>query len=134
MLVNKYSALLVDDDRTFQGIAAAILRDVGFSVEKAFSGLEAIAKAKAQTFDVIFMDCNMPEPDGFETTQRIRALEGGSRDSTIVALSGALESEEIIRKCLESGMNDCIAKPLRPEQLRSRMKRWGLSSLGATSS
>ena len=125
---HKIKALLVDDDRTTREMSAIAATRMGFSITMAESGEQAIKYFKKKQFDVIFMDIEMPEMDGFETTRRIRELEGEAASTHIIALSGNIRNENIVHQCIEHGMNDCIAKPLREVSLKERSKKWNLKT------
>ena len=105
--------LLVEDNRTNQKLAAAQLGKLGCQVEIVGHGKEALGALERAAFDVIFMDCQMPEMDGFEATRRIRALEKErcARPLTIVAMTAnAMQGDR--EACLAAGMDDYISKPV----------------------
>jgi signal transduction histidine kinase len=105
--------LLVEDNRTNQKIAAAQLSKLGCRVEIVNNGKEALGALERASFDAIFMDCQMPEMDGFEATRKIRALEKerSARPITIVAMTAnAMQGDREV--CLEAGMDDYISKPV----------------------
>ena len=121
---SKYRALVVDDDRTTLELSCAMLVDNGFMADKAYSGDEAITLCSRHVYDLVFMDIEMPGLDGYETVKAIRNLDKGSCNAYIFALSASLTSPEMVHKCFSAGMNDCMAKPLRPKVLRTRLMRW----------
>jgi signal transduction histidine kinase len=105
--------LLVEDNRTNQRIAAAQLSKLGCKVEIVNNGREALNAFGKASFDAVFMDCQMPEMDGFEATQKIRALERerSARPVTIVAMTAnAMHGDR--ESCLAAGMDDYISKPV----------------------
>lgn len=106
-------ALIVDDNRINQIVTQRILEKRKFHCEIANSGYEAIDKLKAESFDVVLMDVNMPGMDGMETTQKIREF---NTEIPIIALT-AVEIEEMREGILKSGMNDIIVKPYDTNQL-----------------
>lgn len=113
-------ALLVEDYPVNQVFAQRLLTKFGFTViDHAENGAEALEKYKANTYDVIFMDCQMPELDGYETTRRIRAMEESTtRHTPIIAMTAnAMMGDR--EKCLNSGMDDYVSKPLRVQHIRS---------------
>jgi signal transduction histidine kinase/CheY-like chemotaxis protein len=106
------SLLLVEDEPVSQMIVAGLLADEGYEVDTASSGSEALEKVAQRSFDVILMDLRMPEMDGFETTMCIRSLPDKRVATTkIVAFTGDV-MKETVRKCLDGGMDDIIAKPI----------------------
>ncbi|MBL8768959.1 MAG: response regulator, partial [Planctomycetes bacterium] len=107
--------LVVDDNPVNRKIAAKMLERIGCIADEARGGVEALARVDASDYDLVLMDCQMPEMDGFETTRRLRATPRG-KDLRIVALT-AHSLEEHRRMSLESGMNDHITKPVRLEDL-----------------
>jgi signal transduction histidine kinase/CheY-like chemotaxis protein len=117
--------LLAEDNQANQLIALGMLEKLGCQVVVANNGREAIDHAVRTRFDVILMDCQMPEVDGYEATEALRALEKGlGRPRTpIVALTAnALETDRL--RCLEAGMDDHVGKPYTLVILRSALLRW----------
>ena len=114
--------LVVDDDENNRDLALEIFQPTGLTVEMAFTGIEAVEMATATAYDLILMDMRMPRMDGLEATRRIRRLPGYAR-TPILAMTGNtfLEDRE---KCLESGMNDFIPKPVRLEELYTKLLEW----------
>jgi signal transduction histidine kinase len=116
--------LLVDDNMTNLAVAHAILEALGCVVTQAQNGLEAVAAYRGGNFDLVLMDCHMPEMDGIEATRAIRqieALRGGH--TPIIALT-ADAMEENRRRSLEAGMDDRVIKPLTISILTSRIGTW----------
>lgn len=115
--------LLVDDNEVNRVVAKAMLERLGYEVEVMSNGRDAVSAADSGRYDAIFMDCLMPEMDGYEATARIRDSEGSGRHTTIVAVTAsALNGDR--EKCLEAGMDDYISKPLRPAILADVLGRW----------
>jgi CheY-like chemotaxis protein len=97
------------------------------------TGLEALDALLGVTYDLVLMDCQMPEMDGYEATQRIRERERGQRRLPVVAMTAnAMVGDR--EKCIEAGMDDHIPKPVRMEALHQTLSRWlppgALSPLG----
>ncbi|MEI6335966.1 MAG: response regulator [Methylococcaceae bacterium] len=114
--------LLVEDNAIIREVIIELLRSVGLIVEVAKDGLEAVEKAKINPYDLILMDMQMPNMDGLEATRAIRAMP--DRETIpIVALTANAFTEER-RACAESGMNDFLAKPLKPELLYTTLMKW----------
>lgn len=114
--------LVVDDDEISRSVASQLLQRQGCTVELATSGQAAIERARAGAFDLIFMDCQMPELDGFETTRRIRAALGAAAPS-IVALTAntSLADRE---RAVSAGMVDFVVKPVRRAEFSRVLDRW----------
>ena len=117
--------LLVEDNKINQEVAIQILTKLGYTVAVAHNGLEALEKNNNAVFDLILMDCQMPEMDGYTTTREIRKLEQakGKKAITIIAMTAyaLIEDRE---KCLSAGMNDYIAKPIKTPKLASLLEKW----------
>ena len=111
--------LVVEDSPVNLEVAVAILESMGCVVETAVNGRRALDRHASGEYGLIFMDCQMPEMDGFEATAEIRrreALSGGH--TPIVALTASVV-EDGRRRCLAVGMDDYLAKPFTLEQMRS---------------
>ena len=121
--------LVVDDDEISRSVSAQLLSRLGCVVERAASGAEAIARASAHHFDLIFMDCQMPGIDGFEATKNIRAA-AGSKAPPIVALTANTSAADR-EKCFATGMCDFVDKPVRKVELARILKRWTNQESGA---
>ncbi|MBL8922323.1 MAG: response regulator [Myxococcaceae bacterium] len=114
--------LLVDDNVVNQRLAERLLRRHGLEVSVASNGVEAVEQCLAGRFDLVLMDCNMPEMDGLEATRRIRASEIDRRTPIVALTADAMESEK--RQCVEAGMDEHFSKPIRDEQLKSVLERF----------
>lgn len=110
--------LLVEDNKINQKIAFFTLKKLGFTVEVAENGLEAVERFENGQFKIVLMDIQMPVMDGFDATKKIRALEkiNKSHASLIIALSANTIKEDV-EKCFFVGMNEYISKPFSPEKL-----------------
>ena len=115
--------LAVDDVRVNLIVIEKMLDSLGYHVETASNGVEAVAAVKASPFDMIFMDIQMPEMDGFEATRCIRALDIEHAAIPIVAIT-ANTQESDRDACIETGMNDFIAKPFVKKQLVTLLERY----------
>ena len=119
----KCRVLLAEDNPVNQRIAQRILERAGCQVESVSDGLRALEAATRRDYDLVLMDVQMPEMDGFEAAARIRQLEPPKRDVPIVAMTAnAMQGDR--ERCLEAGMNDYLAKPVRCEELHEVIRRW----------
>jgi PAS domain S-box-containing protein len=115
--------LLVEDHEVNQMVTLNQLAMLGFEADCVGNGQEAIAKLEQQDYDIIFMDCQMPILDGYETTQEIRRREGSERHTIVIALTAhALPSDR--EKCLAAGMDDYLSKPIAQDALGAMLERW----------
>jgi two-component system sensor histidine kinase/response regulator len=108
--------ILAEDDRVNQRLASRILEKIGHKVDIANNGTEVLQLLECDPFDIILMDANMPEMDGYEATEAIRGGEV-QPDIPIVALTGGI-SEKDRSRCLASGMDDYVSKPIQSDELR----------------
>ena len=118
--------LLAEDHPTNQLLALEILKKMGFAAEVAANGRQALELLRESVFDLVLMDCQMPDMDGFETTRRIRAGEAGPEhlDVPIIALTAnAIKGDR--EHCLAAGMNDYISKPFNSKKLAELLGLWG---------
>ena len=119
----KRKVLLVEDNPVNQKVAAIMLEKMGFSVDVANNGKEAVEAVKEKDYDLILMDCQMPEMDGYEATRKIRKLGGKKAKVPIIAMTAhALEGDR--EKCISAGMDDYISKPVKKEKLEKIIKKW----------
>jgi signal transduction histidine kinase/DNA-binding response OmpR family regulator len=118
--------LLVEDNPTNQIVAKAILESLGFvSITIAHDGVHCLETLEQSEFDIILMDCQMPEMDGYEATRQIRAGKAGDspKQLPIIAMTAnAMKGDK--EKCLEAGMNDYISKPIDPASLLETLKKY----------
>lgn len=117
-------ALAVDDMKVNLMLIVNVLQKHGCQVVSAVNGLEAVKKMKEATFDVVFMDCQMPEMDGFEATRTIRREEkaAGVHTPIIAVTADALIGDR--QKCLACGMDDYLNKPYKPSQITDMLTKW----------
>ncbi len=117
------SILIVEDNKVNQMVVLGLLKKLGIAASAVDSGEQAIAllSEAPDRWDLIFMDCEMPGLDGYETTLRIREMDEVSKTLPIVALS-AHAMEVHIKKCMEVGMNDFLAKPIMLDKLKAALQ------------
>jgi PAS domain S-box-containing protein len=119
----KARLLLVEDNIVNQKVAQAMLLKSGYSVDVAADGDEALKALDIISYDLIFMDCQMPVMDGFEATRCIRKLSAEKRDIPIIAMTaGAMQGDRA--KCIEAGMNDYLSKPIDRESVEKILKKY----------
>lgn len=115
--------LVADDNPVNQQVAQCMVEKLGCHVDVVSDGAEAVAMHAVHPYDLILMDCQMPRVDGYQATQRIRALEGDERHTPVIALTACATQGER-ENCLANGMDDFIAKPVRPQTLKEVLGRW----------
>jgi signal transduction histidine kinase/two-component SAPR family response regulator/HPt (histidine-containing phosphotransfer) domain-containing protein len=114
--------LVAEDNPVNQRLVRTQLGKLGLRPDVASNGREAVDAMRRAPYDVILMDCRMPEMNGLDATVAIRKDEGGQRRCQIIAMTAnALDSDR--RRCLEAGMDDYLAKPLHLEDLRDALER-----------
>jgi CheY-like chemotaxis protein len=119
----RYRILVAEDNAINQLVIIHELAALGYEVVAVNNGLEALEALEDDAFDLVLMDCQMPELDGYEASRRIRASPGELRRIPIVALTAHALKEDLER-CLAAGMNDTITKPFREDVLRQKLERW----------
>ena len=119
------SILVAEDNEVNQQVVRRLLQKMGCRVDVADNGKIAVEMAASHAYDLIFMDCQMPEMSGMEATRNIRASENGLKRVPIVALTaGVMEWERV--SCMECGMDEFVSKPVRVADLEGVIRRWGL--------
>jgi signal transduction histidine kinase/DNA-binding response OmpR family regulator/HPt (histidine-containing phosphotransfer) domain-containing protein len=118
-----FNVLVADDNLVNQQVAQRMLERFGCHVDVAVNGDMAVAMCRNRRYDMVLMDCQMPELDGYEATARIRIEEGEGRRVPVIALTAnAMQGER--EKCLAAGMDDFLSKPIRPQTLHETLQRW----------
>ena len=121
---NKVKHVLVaEDNQVNQLVARKILEKLGCTCEIAVNGVECLRLLEEQTFDLVLMDCMMPEMDGLEATRQIRASGANYASIPIVAFTANDIADEL-QKCLDAGMNDYMSKPVNIERLTEVLNDW----------
>lgn len=114
--------LLAEDNSVNQKVALSMLAKLGYTADVVSNGSAAVEAVKRGEYDLILMDCQMPEMDGFEATRMIRSLAGPSQKTKVIALTAnAMKGDR--ERCLEAGMDDYVAKPLALGSLQDVIRR-----------
>ncbi|MEW6326132.1 MAG: response regulator [Thermodesulfobacteriota bacterium] len=125
--------LLVEDNATNQKVALHILEKLGYGADAVGNGVEAIRVLQTIPYDLVLMDVQMPEMDGFEATKVIRDLSSGVRNHNVPIIAMTAHAMKGDReRCLGAGMDDYIPKPIDPQELLEKVKRWGGKGNGAS--
>jgi CheY-like chemotaxis protein len=115
--------LLAEDNAVNQKVAARMLERLNCVVDVAANGKEAVAMVDRFPYDLVLMDCQMPEMDGYDAAREIRRREAAGRRVPIVALTAhALDEDR--QRCLDAGMDEYVRKPVSPEELSRTLLRW----------
>ena len=115
--------LLVEDNLVNQKVGATLLKKMGCQVEIAANGHQAVKMALQMPFDLIFMDCQMPEMDGFQATEEIRKGESNGRHTPIVAFTASAFLGDRDR-CRDAGMDEFLTKPVKVDSLRKMLAKY----------
>jgi two-component system, sensor histidine kinase and response regulator len=122
--------LVAEDNLVNQEVAKMMLEVMGCRVDLAENGIQAVELARGKSYDLILMDCQMPEMDGYEASRLIREREaagngkdGAQRPVTIIAITGN-STDEDRDQCLSMGMDDFLRKPYTIEELREKLALW----------
>ena len=121
----KFRILLTEDNAVNQKFAMALLRKFGYPVDVASNGLEALNALSLIDYDLVLMDCQMPEMDGYDATKAIRNAHSNVRNHAvpIIAMTANAMSGDR-EKCLSAGMNDYLAKPINSQELLSKIEQF----------
>ena len=117
--------LIAEDDFINRKLAKNMIERLGYRCEAVSNGHQAVEAFRQNVYHIVFMDCHMPEIDGFETTARIRQweeAEGKTRSPIIALTANAMKGDR--EHCLTSGMDDYMNKPVRKEILASILEKW----------
>ncbi|MBD3633830.1 MAG: response regulator, partial [Methylophaga sp.] len=118
------SVLVVEDNSMNVTIVKGLLEKFGVSVSVAENGIEALSKLRQESYDLVLMDCQMPEMDGYQATQRLREDPSMLRNDVVVIALTAHAMREDEQKCLDAGMDDYLSKPVDPQLLNQKLSQW----------
>ena len=117
------SILIAEDYADNLDLLLFMLDSLGYEADSVNNGREAIDKLAHQDYDIVLMDCQMPELDGYQATQTIREKEGQERHTTIIGLTAnAMKGDR--QKCLDAGMDDYLSKPIDLKELADTIQKW----------
>jgi CheY-like chemotaxis protein len=122
---DQYRLLLVEDEPTNRRFVSAILAKVGYRVELAGNGCEALEMLQSENYDLVLMDCMMPVMNGYDATRAIRdpaSMVRNHRVPIIALTANAMQEDR--ERCLQAGMDDFLTKPLDIEELLITLQRW----------
>lgn len=114
--------LLAEDNEVNQLVISRMLEKEGYQVKTAENGLQALVMARNETFDLILLDCRMPEMDGYEAAARIRELKGYELVPILAITANVSEADQ--RRCLDAGMDGMLVKPMGADALRTKVGGW----------
>ena len=114
--------LVAEDNQINQKVVVAMLASGGYTVDTVFNGAEAVRAVATGSYDAVLMDCQMPEMDGYQATAAIRALKDSRRFTLIIGVTAGAREEDR-RRCLDSGMDAYLSKPLSKETLLALVAR-----------
>ncbi|MBN2047120.1 MAG: PAS domain S-box protein [Anaerolineaceae bacterium] len=114
--IHPVQLLLVEDNELNQEVAREMLMMAGFHLDIVSNGVQALERLAARRYDLVLMDIQMPQMDGYETTRRVRALDSANRDVPIIAMTANAMSSDY-DESLKAGMNAHVGKPIHPQTL-----------------
>ncbi len=120
----KVKILLVEDNKINQKVALKMLEKLGYKADCVENGKEAVEATKSSTYNLILMDCQMPVMDGFDATKAIRQLELETKTKTNIIAMTAFAMKGDREKCINSGMDDYLSKPINKNSLENKLTSW----------
>jgi two-component system sensor histidine kinase/response regulator len=125
---DRLRVLVVDDNAVNLMIAHEMLSNAGMDIVDASDGQQAVDRVRAERFDLVLMDMQMPVMDGLEATRTIRAMPDRQGLPILAMTANAMAADREL--CLESGMDDVLTKPIDPDQLIARVRSWATKRRG----
>lgn len=125
--------LLVEDNEVNRKVAVRLLERLGYEVDVASDGEEAVEKTALRRYDAVLMDVHMPRVDGLEATRLIRERERGTGEHQVIIAMTASAMKEDVQRCLASGMDEYLSKPVKMEVLQEMLEKWQNSDSPAES-
>ncbi len=124
----KYHILLAEDNRVNQKVATVILQKLGYKSTLVANGKEALDAVNKEIFDLVLMDCQMPEMDGYEASRTIRKFPASHVNSNIPIIAFTANAMiDDVAKCKKAGMDDYLSKPIDIDELKKLLKKWRLT-------
>jgi len=120
---SRYRVLVAEDVLPNQKVIQQLLTRAGYQCVIASNGKEALDQLREGMFDLVLMDCQMPQMDGYEATEKLRAMEGNGRHTPVIAMTASVMKADKER-CFSVGMDDFLSKPVTRTQLFSTLQRW----------
>jgi PAS domain S-box-containing protein len=117
------TVLLVEDNVVNQKVFSAMASSIGYGVDVAVNGFDALEAMDHRDYSAVFMDCQMPLMDGYQTTEKIREREGTERHTCIIAVTASAMAADRAR-CFDSGMDDYLTKPFKTAELAAKLTHW----------
>jgi PAS domain S-box-containing protein len=117
------TVLLVEDNVVNQKVFSAMMLSIGYGIEVAENGFDALDALDRRDYAAVFMDCQMPVMDGYQTTGKIREREGTHRHTRVIAVTASAMAADRAR-CLDAGMDDYMTKPIKTEDLVAKLQYW----------
>jgi PAS domain S-box-containing protein len=123
--INNIKILVVEDNPINQLVITSILKKIGYHADTLPNGIECLKATKETYYDLIFMDCQMPELDGYEATKAIRTEPATQANPDVIIIAMTANAMQGDRdKCIASGMNDYLSKPIRTDELKKALDTW----------